>query len=486
MTKVELKNHLLDLGNFILVRTKEYKITNEDQLQITRCEFRPVTNIHYQYDNVGYSLDRKNFFQYNYFEWKDSGEAIRFAEQISRDYDKLKTVINSIDKWVGENLVITDIKERAEHLHRFVIRKLISVVSDRALQDTFEPSAVDEIVEQLIADITLGSQVHFTAKIFLKNIWIEQDCIEIYKDVRLRRVAESELNETTTHLYESEMDRLTGRVRWVNCFLEIDAVVKNGLGMDLDKERAKIRKYSNDLICAIRLYKIADIHEDSIQYSTNSIMHYTFDDSLPTPYSAYMDSGFLPKDGVALYEKITFEDMPNLRLIFHKLKPIISRIKKSSYFEGEPHEIAFHRYMDSLLRSQLHINRISYCLYSLDAILVHYDEQGKEKKITHRAARIISIYTCRPLEPVKQILTDAYQIRSRLVHGDKIDGHLRAFAQTQTKEIINFTRIVLVAFLQYSQVGTKDQFIDLLKAADVRAGIERLKLLLRGFYIPNV
>lgn len=478
----KLNKHLDALGYLVVDKLSEYKLNNINNIKSTLHEYRPVKNLRYDYDGIMFDLDRENFFQFNRYELT-TNQLMDFVSQISME-QTYSDSLNAIDEFMAPNHVDKDEAIRKPFLEQVVLQQYLFCVSKRAIQDDFQKEEINTISQILINDLSLNGTIRLKGKIYLKNIFIDVDSIELSKGIKIKRISSNELTSSTNYLYETEMDTFASRHIPRTCYLEINVEMKNDLSLHFDSIKNRIWNTSRTIIASLRLFKIADIYEDSTDYITDSILHYAFGENIASPYSEYMDSGFLPKDGTSFIEKFSISEAEEFKKFAKDLEHVISRIKRSSYFEGEPDEIAFHRYTDALLRSKLHINRISYCLYSLDAMLVGYEEQGKEKKITHRTALLISLITNNKIAPIKEKLKDAYQIRSRLVHGGKIEGPLKTYAQTSTKELLNYTRIVLLVFLQLSHKMTKEKFNEILKTADNKKGLELLKVTLSSLNIP--
>jgi hypothetical protein len=480
-TLIRSLNKLTVLTARNAIRLKE---ANHYGIRRTLVEYRPVKDIKLEFDGVTFNLDRLNYNRYYSYYWL----SVPLDDFTNTKIKKLKTysgTLEILDKWMSKYHQKNSAIDRKSFIDNVVLRRLINFISERSIQENFDEEEIPEIVNKFIKDITLHSLLQIKAKVFLSNIFIETAVVELGSGIRLKQIGFDELSSHTTNLFESEQDQITSRGINVNCFLEINLDIENDLGFQFDIAQKRIRRIVHNIITTLRLYKTIDICEHSIMYDSDSILYHTFNGSFPPPYSEYSDSSFLPKDKSSLIDKISDEDVKNIGKLWTVLKPVINKISKKSYFEGEPHEIAFHRYIDSILRSQLNINRISYCLYSLDASLGQNSGQ-QQKNLSYRISRIISILTNQKFDSIRQKLQDAYEIRSLLVHGGRIDERLKTFAQENVREILNITRIILIISLQLQMRMTKIEFIELIKAADKKKGIAELSKVLHEVYIPNI
>ncbi|MBK8565123.1 MAG: hypothetical protein IPN76_17735 [Saprospiraceae bacterium] len=171
-----------------------------------------------------------------------------------------------------------------------------------------------------------------------------------------------------------------------------------------------------------------------------------------------------------------------LRAFIKNIKPALERISHTNYLSGSSYDLAFHRYNDSLLKSEINVYRILSAITSLEALL----SDGSTEinfKIRLRVAKLLSLFDLNALE-VSENIGKAYNLRSKLVHGSEFkDG---GFSKQHTHEILNYNRLCLLIFLQLENIKSKKDLIKLIDNSfiDAKSGDELKKLVAEKVKIP--
>ena len=145
------------------------------------------------------------------------------------------------------------------------------------------------------------------------------------------------------------------------------------------------------------------------------------------------------------------------------MKPLLNGISHKSYLTGNPYDLAIHRYIDALIRSEVNAYKIQYAMTAFEALLSN-ESAEITYKIRIRVAGLLHALGFNTIAVFTQ-MRDAYSLRSKLVHGSKTkekNKDLLEFARQHTHEIINYTRICFLICLQLRNFKGKDSLIELI------------------------
>ena len=178
-----------------------------------------------------------------------------------------------------------------------------------------------------------------------------------------------------------------------------------------------------------------------------------------------------------------------LRTFIKNIKPALKNISHKTYLSGSPYDLAFHRYNDSLVKTEVNAYKILSGITSLEALL---SDGGTEItfKIRIRVAKLLSLFGFDSLDVSKKV-RDAYNLRSKLVHGSKPEENktdLLEFARNHTHEILNYNRICLLIALQVKKLFNKQELIKLINDSfiDIEADKKLKKLIEENVKIPII
>ena len=198
-------------------------------------------------------------------------------------------------------------------------------------------------------------------------------------------------------------------------------------------------------------------------------------------------------------DKVDNKDISNYKLHLPKneeeifiefiknIKSTIKDISHTNYLTGSSYDLALHRYNDSFLKTEVTAYKILSSISSMEALL---SDGGSEItfKIRLRVAKLLSFYGFNPIE-VSDKMKDAYNLRSKLVHGAKTDDkekNLLEFARKHTHEILNYNRICLLISLQLRPYLDKSKLMKEIDTSliDIQTNEELKNLIIDKVKIP--
>ena len=450
------------------IAVKQFKSSNESHFDRVKHQYRPVKEVdHTFYDSVGYSFDRENFQEYYQCYWL-SPALTEFINSTIVKCISYMPALNYVFELMKPHRTIQDEAEFKQFIERSCFNTFITFLCKKALQDYHSNEDLKDYIEHFINDITYGNRVDFVAYMYLENIVLDKDEIEIGNDLSIRKMSTDDLGQHTRDIYEDELSRITSRTTNTTAVLVAKASIQ--VGKEADSSVRATQKLKDILrleLDCFRLFKPNNAFENYVQFSTKSILYYAFNEQVNGPFSKYLEGTFLPRDGVAIPFQLSHDMVVDYQEFRNSMLPSLNRIVQGTYFEGASHELAFHRYRDALLRSTLNINRLVYSIYSMDAALVRDSEMKQQKdKLLTRAARLIQLVTEGSMGEIRNELLTAYTIRNVHVHGGKMTDEQKEFSLTHTMKVLNYARLIVSMILQLYPRIDKEGLIDRLESSN--------------------
>ncbi len=191
-----------------------------------------------------------------------------------------------------------------------------------------------------------------------------------------------------------------------------------------------------------------------------SILQYHISENKSSSFDKFWEGKIEAKDISTFKYKLKKEEEQHLCLFISKIKPSLEAISYKAYLTGSAYDLAFHRYSDALLKSEINAYRILSSMTSFEAM---FSDGSTEitYKIRLRVAGLLRFLGFDSVNIFNKI-RDAYSLRSKLVHGVKTQENkkdLLDFAQNYTYEIVNYNRLCLIIQLQLKQHINRDLLI---------------------------
>ncbi|MCD4731739.1 MAG: hypothetical protein K8R74_14130 [Bacteroidales bacterium] len=422
----------------------------QGKLEVITYQHLPVNDIDYLMETYHYDWDKLNYF--DFYEWR-SKDFVSFIET------ELCTLVEFEE---AAKQIMDEFKVPENAVKRIGLFSLLRLIMKQVPNRQITYENIDDYIQLFIDDYeSYRSNIptNWNIDLWLNNIYIESDEIEIASNVFLRRPTKEQLADVKpkpNHI--SEFDRMTGRGLIAGAVLSftIPAGQRPVIGLYPDKITTQIEKWLN----IFRLLKPTDITVVYQSVAPVSIFEHPVSENKDKPQDNFWRGKVEHKDtsSFKLYLKKDEEEL--LKVFIKNLNSALKGFSHTSYLTGNSYDLAFHRYNDSLLKTEVNAYKILSSITSLEALL----SDGSTEitfKIRLRVSKLLSYFGFNALD-VSNKIRDAYNLRSKLVHGAKPEAKkkdLLEFARQHTHEILNFNRICLLVALQLKQKTDKQKLI---------------------------
>lgn len=436
---------LFSLCSRIIEKTIAYR--DQGNLEVIQYEYIPVKEINY-FTEV-YHHDWEKIELFNFYKWKGTD----FGDFIDSNLMKLPEVEVAANEL--ENAFTVSIKIAKDlglsRLSRFLAYNIPNENITLKNVDKYIKAFINDYISELS-----GSPKVWNVELELGNIYIESDLIELSNNVYLRRPTKEQLAIKRPEPNEiNSWERITGTQLLSGATLSFSIEVKGNLNR---RERSDV--ISHEIECWLNTFRllkpsgVRTIHESFVPVS---VLEHSFSENKEEQHDTFWKGKVDYRDTSTLKLYLMKDDEVFFIDSIKRLMPFFKEILQTSYLNGGPYDLAFHRYNDSLLKSEVNAYKVLSAISSLEALL---SDSGTEIvfKIRLRVAKLLSVFDFDPLE-VTVKMKKAYDLRSKLVHGSKADENLLDFARNNVHEIINYTRICLLTSLQLRSIVGKDGLI---------------------------
>lgn len=209
-------------------------------------------------------------------------------------------------------------------------------------------------------------------------------------------------------------------------------------------------------ITILRLFKVGSVKYISAKRSSETLRMYFGGTSFPHDKTPSFITALVKESE----EKLLCHFWENIE---QKIPISFLRIslKDSSYSD-----IAYHRYSDALIKEGTDESRITNAMMGLES--VYLKDEGEIQELSYRlqlrVAKLISQFGYEPFE-VTRIIKDAYDVRSKFVHGGLLNYKARAkladkygSMQNLITKILDFLRLTVISSIMIDM--DKEELID--------------------------
>ena len=221
---------------------------------------------------------------------------------------------------------------------------------------------------------------------------------------------------------------------------------------------AVIETTADKYIALLRLFKVGSVHYLSYQMISDVLLPPFFGGRMTSGNTNTRKEFYLIKKEENLLRKFLTK-LPIPEYVYSKFQ----QEKKFDHLS-----IAFDRYSEALTESTFHERRITNIVIGLEA-LFSTDSIELKFKLSTRISKILSFFNNDPLV-VKNIISLAYDVRSKFSHGEHLDEKLKVKIEKECHSIdefsmllTNYLRICLITMLLTAR--TKKDFISLVDEA---------------------
>ena len=367
---------------------------------------------------------------------------------ISNKWDLLKNLksYKICLKYLNDNKYIKDYIEEQDFL-----LDPIQTFAESTKGFKFAKDEIDKIYNK-IEDFIFSKSIKFSCSARLSGFESDADEINIDEFTKIKKYSEAECKE------------LWRRSSFIRSSIGIISPLDYRLEIIFNKNKEDLRRYAgegqdelNKALLLLRLFKSSTLRTGIIE--TKAIQW--------IPFSGIASSGLEEKLGGSY--KLTKDEVPALIRLWNVIKNI-------TYLNCPSLEIAIHRFNFAHERYNLE-DRLIDIMIGFEALYLDDD-----KELRYKSAIRTAILIGKTLEDRKRIfkmMLSAYDQRSNLVHGGKLDQKVKiAYPVSQEFDINafidaikNYLSISIKTFAYLSAIYTHKQILDKIHQSTLVAGI---------------
>lgn len=420
-----LSTTLYDLTKRIVDYVKESKEKKEIILNRRPYIKAKISDFKYEKGSSGFRTSFEDTLKENWH-WKDEFD---FIEKKIKQLDEYKESNQFISKIFKVSISQSDV-----WLSRFahnVANEAIEGINDRRISD---------LITLFICDLE-HNPVLWKPVIWLNGIYMGTGVIEIDDGCKIKRPEPVDLEYEISYESYSMFDSMMSR-HIPSAIMTIEHRAKG---------QPEMLRKTEKIVAVLRLFKVGSVSTVRTKWNPTSLLQFGGTSYITSPPSTTFK-----------YELIK-EDEKKLQTFYEKIEPKIP-IEVIEKGKGETNfiTIAFDRYNDSLLKQDIPESRLASAIMCLEALYLKDDERGElAERLSQRTALALNFFNYNPLK-VFNILKKSYDIRSRFVHGSKIEKEEQKELMKLAEKVIDYARISIVMFLQIQEAIEKEKFIRIL------------------------
>ena len=360
------------------------------------------------------------------------------------EFEKKTEEFKSFQEAIEKSVKIYNLEEtKARSWIINFVRQITNVCLDEIKEDK-----VIELINLFISDLE-ENPILWQPEVWIDGIWMETNSIKIQDNILLRKPEPVDLEFES--LYESYYPQEIHN--WPSAILELEF---------RDKYPVQIQHKIESVIATLRLFKLGSIENLRSRLNPNSI-------------SRGLGGTLFSNNLISAYYKygLTEADAEDLTIFVNRIEPLIySEIIDKSADDIDYISIAYDRFCDALLKPVVPENRLTTAIMALEALYLKDTELNElTERLSQRVALALETFGYDPLE-VYNLVKKAYGVRSRFVHGSKVEQ--KKIGELPEK-ILDYCRISIIIFLQIHDEQDKDKTINLLSNS-LLSDIEKKKL----------
>lgn len=472
-----LFNSLLALSKTAIDKT--IKQRDEGKLETISYQRLPVAAVDYLMETYHYDWSKLEYF--DLYEWR-SEDFVNFMD------NELQTLPEFEE---AAQQVMNEFKAPEHAVKKIGLFSLLRKIMKESPNGQITHDNIASYVQLFIdgyESYRSNIPIVWNVSLWLGNIYLESNEIEIEQGVFLRRPTTDQLADVQPkENHVSEFDKMTGRGLISGAILSFSVAAGKSpvVGLYPEKITQQIERWLN----IFRLLKPTDLIVVYQTVKPVSIFEHPISETMAQPQDKFWIGKVEHRETSSFKLCLKAEEEEILQTFIKNIKPALKEISYKTYLSGSSYDLAFHRYNDSLLKTEVSAYKILSAMTSLEALL----SDGSTEitfKIRLRVAKLLSYFRFNPLE-VSEKIKNAYNIRSKLVHGSKLedkDKDLLEFARHCTHEIINYNRICLLIALQLKKTFDKQKLIKQIDNSliDTASDIELKKIINEKVKIPII
>jgi len=420
-----LSSTLYDLAKKIVKCVEESKRKKEIIITKQLSVKAKISDFKYEKESSGFKTSFENTFKEEWH-WKN-------------EFDFIEKRIKQLDEYKESNQNISKIFKTSINQSDTWLSKFVHKVANEAMHGIDDRRIID-LITLFICDLE-RNPILWKPIIWLDGIYMETDIIEITGRCKIKKPEPIDLEYEISYKTFPMFDQMASHYI-PSAIMTIEHRAKG-----LSEMLKKIEK----IVTILRLFKVGSVSTVRIKWNPISILQ---------PDGTICKT--IPSSATFKYE-LNKEDEKKLQTFFEIIEPKIPTavIEKG---KGETNfiTIAFDRYNDSLLKQDIPESKLASAIMCLEALYLKDEERSElSERLSQRTAVAINFFNYNSLE-VFNILKKSYNIRSRFVHGSKIEKEERKGLMKLVEKVIDYARISIVMFLLIGESIEKDKFLSML------------------------
>ena len=303
--------------------------------------------------------------------------------------------------------------------------------------------------------------ISWRSVVWLDGIYLETDLIKITDSIKIKKPEPKDLEYEFSREISPPLTESTLMHGFPSAIMCLEYRVEGA---------PKMQNIIDKIISILKLYKVGSISRIKTKFISPSILQLSGTVSRSSTTSTTFKYG------------LKTEDEEQLRIFFNVINSKIpDEVVQKGIGEIDFITIAFDRYNDSILKQDVPESRLLSAIMSLEALYLKDDEMSElSERLAQRAALTLSFLDYDPLE-VFNMIKRSYNIRSRFVHGSKIEKDDQKDVMILVEKVIEYTRRSLIIYLQINESIDKNKFLNLLsKSLLDKDAKEKLQKMLEG------
>src|SRR6266567_4932152 len=303
----------------------------------------------------------------------------------------------------------------------------------------------DTTIEKLLTELS-GGPVVYRAKVEVVGIALRPEKVSLEPGISIRQPTKEDLEKRVRPIGFSVHSNANP-----SAILEIELRSVRGQNQIL---QAKVEQ----CVALLRLFDVGSVQWTSYEMSSESLL-----DSFG---HATMGSG----DQVSALETsvVKSEDASKLQRFWRTLNVFLPKDVYDVHKQTSHITLAYDRYSDAVLHNGTIERRIANAVMGLEALFLE-ETQELSYRLGLRISKILSMVGRNPLR-VREVIKEAYAIRSTFAHG----GHLDYKAKKRLERKYGDVRTLLLSILDYLRASiiimivsraSKDELVDLIDDA---------------------
>lgn len=385
-----------------------------------------ISNFKYEEGITGYSISYEDIVREEW-NWEEKRNLVENKIKQTEEY-KDATEIISRDYDIP-------IKQADHQLPGFVYKIVGSSIKEIGNHD------ITDHIMIFISELE-HNPILWRSVVWLDGIYLETDLIKINDSIKIKKPEPKDLEYELSYGEFPPLIELTSAHDYPSAIMCLKYRVEGA---------PKMQNIIDKIITILKLYKVGSIFRIKTKF-------------IPPPILQHSGTiSRISKTTTAFKYGLKKEDEEQLRTFFDTIN---SKIPDEAIQKGTGEvdfiTIAFDRYNDSILKQDVPESRLLSAIMSLEALYLKDDEMSElSERLAQRAALALSFFNYDPLE-VFNIIKRSYNIRSRFVHGSKIEKDDQKNVMLLVENVVEYARKSLIIYLQINESIDKNKFLNLL------------------------